>query len=113
MDQFFSNIPTTPWGWAVSLIFTALLIFYLFNKVRENDMKILRDANTDLRDSIEDAEKKIVGLNTQVAILNEKVAILEKKNKTLEDLVITALKQYFFENPKVASTLHKAITATG
>ncbi len=72
-------------------------------------MKVLRDANTDLRGSLEDASKKILGLEQAVHILEEKVDNLEKRNKNLEDLVIVALKQYFLENPTIASAIETTL----
>lgn len=73
-------------------------------------MTILRNANKDLRDTLEDNNGRIMILENEVKTLNVKVESLEKRNKTLEDLVITALKQYFFENPKVASQLKDIVS---
>lgn len=91
----------------VVIVITAIL--YLFSRIRQNDMKILRESNKDLREAIDDKGSKITGLEHAVNTLEYKVGDLEKRNRTLEDLVVTALKQYFFENPTVANKLEKKI----
>lgn len=97
-------------GIIISLSIIVVAIAFIFSKIRENDMTILRNANKDLRDTLEDNNGRIMILENEVKTLNVKVESLEKRNKTLEDLVITALKQYFFENPKVASQLKDIVS---
>ncbi len=72
-------------------------------------MKILRDANQDLRERLDDKGKEIKELQDNFKILEAKVDVLEKRNRTLEDLMVTALKQYFYEHPDIAKTMQKAI----
>lgn len=109
MESFFASIPTTPQGWFITFILLIIACFYLFSRVRRQDMELLRKANTDLRLSINDGEKKIEVMQSEVKILTEKVIGLEKENRTISDLVVTALKQYFFENPTIASDMKKSI----
>lgn len=109
MENFLNAIPTTFAGWIGSMVFIVLATFYLISRIRKNDMQLLRDANRDLRASLEDNKTKISQMHNEVKTLGEKVSDLEKKNKTLQDLVITALKQYFFENPIVAKNIKNKI----
>lgn len=101
-------------GFLISIAVVAVGITYIFSQIRSNDMKILRDSNEDLRKSLADNDAKTLKLETQVKELTSKVDILEKRNRTLEDLVVTALKQFFFENPKMAKDIATgAINLTG
>ena len=109
MDAFFKNLPNNPISWVVAIGAVIIAIIYTFSQVRKSDMDVLRNANNDLRNTLTDNEKRISSLETEIKSLMVKVEVLEKRNKTLEDLVITALKQYFFENPKVAGNLKDII----
>jgi hypothetical protein len=68
-------------------------------------MEILRATNKDQGD-------RITLLEAAVERLNGQVTDLQHQNKTLNDLVIVALKQYFFENPKVAESMKDTILKT-
>lgn len=109
MEQFLSQIPTTFIGWITTVLIAMGSVSYIFSQVRQRDMQVLRESNQDLRSSIEDKGREINMMHAQITTLNEKVALLEKANRTLEDLVVTALKQYFFENPTVAGQLKKSV----
>ena len=75
---------------------------FLISKYREKDMATLRATNKDQGDRIDLLEKAVSRLEGQVDSL-------EKKNKTLEDLVTIALKQYFFEHPDIAKTMQDKV----
>lgn len=78
---------------------------FLISKYREKDMATLRNTNKDLSDRVDLLEKTVYRLEGQVDSL-------EKKNKTLEDLVTIALKQYFFEHPDIAKTMQDKVLGT-
>lgn len=99
--ELISQIPQTPIGWISLIVLVIIAIFYAVSKIRANDMKILRDTNKDQGDRITLLEAAVLRLETQVIDL-------QHQNKTLNDLVVVALKQYFFENPTVAAQM-KAI----
>lgn len=98
MDSFFTSIPTTPIGWIALAVVSTLAVVYLLSKTRESDMKILRNTNKDQGD-------RITLLEAAVKRLENQVIDLQHQNKTLNDLVVVALKQYFFENPKLAESI--------
>lgn len=102
MDKLFGILPASIIGWSAIVIAVIASITYLISKIRANDMKILRDTNRDQGD-------RIALLEAAVERLTMQVDGLEKKNKTLEDLVMTALKQYFFEHPDVAQRMQEEI----
>ena len=109
MEQFLMNLPNSPIGW-IALFFTGVASALLFiNTVRRNDLTILRESNKDLRDSLSDNEKKLNELEKRVEQLTAEVKILEGKNKTLQELVATALKEYFIGNPEVAIKLNQKL----
>lgn len=110
MEQFITGVPTTLIGWIMTILFTVGAVLYFGSKVRRNDMEVLRNANSDLRSTLDDNSKEIITMRTQIDLLILKVADLEKRNKTLEDLVVVALKQYFFENPTLAKDIQKKVT---
>lgn len=109
MEQFVTGIPTTLIGWMGTISIVILGGIYLVSRIRKNDMEVLRSANIDLRASLDDNSRELVQMRSEINTLMIKVSDLEKKNKTLEDLVVVALKQFFFENPTVAKDLHKKI----
>lgn len=109
MEQFLTALPTTIIGWISTIIVVVGAVLYLISRVRRNDMKVLREANDDLRKRDEDRTKEMQEMHIEIATLIAKVDVLEKRNKTLEDLVVVALKQYFFENPSMAGQIEKAI----
>lgn len=107
--EFITETPTTIFGW-VGLIFMVITGgLYLVSRVRKNDMEVLRSANTDLRASLDDNIREIAEMRGEINTLISKVSDLEKRNKTLEDLVVVALKQYFFENPTLAKDIQKSV----
>ena len=110
MEQFITGIPTTLIGWIMTILFTGGSVLYFGSRVRRNDMQVLREANKDLRGTLEDNSNELLKMRGQIDLLMSKVADLEKRNKTLEDLVVVALKQYFFENPTLAKDIQKKVT---
>lgn len=110
MNELLQSLPTTLVGWIAAILATSSSILFIFSKIRKNDMDILRQSNVDLRAAIDDNQRALEKMHDNIIILNGKVADLEKKNKTLEDLVVVALKQYFFENPTLAKDIQKKIT---
>ena len=104
--NFFLNNPLT----VLSFIgLTAVAGVWFVSRVRKNDMDSLREFNKDLIARDEERGKQIAEMGLNIKSLQDKVLNLEKHNKTLEDLVTTALKQYFFENPVVAQNMQKKI----
>ena len=97
-----STVPQTIAGWVVMLLAGLASVSYLWSRVRANDLNILRATNQDQGDRIRLLESAVVRLETQVHDLI-------KQNKTLEDLVAMALKQYFFEHPDIAKGLQEKI----
>jgi len=102
MEGFINQIPTTPIGWLALFVVAVSASVYLASKVRANDMKILRDTNKDQYD-------RIILLESKVKQLESCVVALQNKNKTLEDLVVVALKEYYFEHPTVAVEIKDAV----
>lgn len=105
MKNFLNSIPTTFIGWATSLVILCGAIFFIFSRKRQSDMEILRATNKDQGD-------RITVLESAVTRLEGQIQDLQHQNKTLNDLVIVALKQYFFENPKVAESMKDTILKT-
>lgn len=102
MENFITQLPTTPIGWIAFIFVIAGAVIYFFSRIRKSDMELLRQTN-------EDQGKRIDFLEEEVKRLNVKVGDLEHANKTLEDLVVVALKQFFFENPEMAKNLKNKI----
>ena len=98
MDVIFHSLPSTPIGWFAFILVGALGGISFLSRVRANDLKILRQTN-------QDQGERIKLLEAAVSRLEEHVRNLEGQNKTLDDLVVTALKYYFMENPNIASEL--------
>ncbi len=74
----------------------------LFNKLRNEDLKTLRNSNEDLRHALQDNEKRMDDLQKGVQFLKERVLLLESEKKTIQDLVLSALEMYFMNNPQEA-----------
>lgn len=104
MDISF-QLPTTIYGW-IAIIAAIIAGFVL---IRRNDIKAITENADQLRKILEDKVKQINDMQTQINHLQVEIDGLKKTNKTLEDLVLTALKQYFFENPKIATSLQEKI----
>jgi hypothetical protein len=102
METFISQIPTTPIGWLTLFLVSISASVYLGSRIRKNDMEILRSTNKDQYD-------RIILLETSVERLSKCVIELQSKNKTLEDLVVVALKEYYFEHPTIAVDIKGAI----
>lgn len=99
------QLPNSIYGWlAIIAVIISSILF-----IKRNDIKAIRENASDLRSILEDKDKEINLMKIQLQELIGKVEVLEKRNRTLEDLVVTALKQYFFENPKVAGTLQDKV----
>jgi flagellar biosynthesis/type III secretory pathway M-ring protein FliF/YscJ len=109
MSDFVSILPNTLMGWITTVLATIATVVVIFNKIRQSDMQILRQSNEDLRAAHDDNTKKIEELQIEVHKLSDKIRLLENTNKTLEDLVKTALEQFFKENPKMAFKIAKDI----
>ena len=102
MENFIFELPKTGIGW-LSLSFIAISAsVYLGSRIRKNDMEILRSTNKDQYD-------RIILLEEKVDKLTKCVTTLQNKNKTLEDLVVVALKEYYFEHPTVAVDIKDAV----
>lgn len=102
MEQFLSGIPTTFTGWLASLIVVVGGIFLFWGKKRSGDLETLRATNRDQGDRINLLEEAVERLQVEVKELKH-------QNKTLEDLVVVALKQFFFENPKLAKDINEKL----
>lgn len=109
MEQFLMSLPNTFIGW-ISTIFLIIGSFSFYWRYRRNeDLKLLRDTNKDQGDRIEVLETKSRDQDNNIVLLQAQVKLLETQNKTLEDLMVIALKQYFFEHPDVASRMQEKI----
>jgi uncharacterized protein YlxW (UPF0749 family) len=109
MENFITHIPTQPVEWMILAATGIVAALWLFNRIRRQDMDVLRISNNDLRVALEDNAKKIENLTNTVTDLQNKVIALESKNQTLQDLVIVALEEYFNNNPEVAKTIQKKL----
>lgn len=92
------SFPTDIYGWIAVVAIVIAGIFF----VRGRDIKRIRENAEDLRAIVDDKTKEIDSLRAEMKIMQVRIDELEKRNRTLEDLVIVSLKQYFFENPDVA-----------
>jgi hypothetical protein len=99
MEQFITTIPHSIPGAVVG----AATIFTAFAFIRRNDLKLLRETNDDLRQAHGDNQEKIALMAEQIKVLQIELAVLKKSNKTLGDLVQSALVEYFKKNPKAVS----------
>ena len=105
MDVAFIQLPTSIYGWiAVAAAILGGIVF-----IRQQAIRSVYDANKELRAIVEDQKKEMEVMKAKVLDLQEQVKTLQRQNKTLEDLVITALKQFFFENPKMATAMEDMI----
>lgn len=102
MEQFILALPNTFIGWISSILVVIGGVVLLFNRIRNEDLKTLREANGDLRLTLSDNAKKMTELDEAIKSLAEKVLILENEKKTIQDLVILALEAYFENNPSEA-----------
>ena len=109
MEQFFQSTPTTLIGWIGTLLVIVGGFSFYWRQRRNEDLKILRDTNKDQGDRITLLEKSVKDQTNSIDILKSQVVALETKNKTLEDLVAIALKQYFFEHPDIADKMKDKI----
>lgn len=105
MENFITGIPTTLVGWMGTIFVVILSGIYLVSRIRKNDMEVLRAANVDLRASLDDNSKELAQMRSEINTLMTKVSDLERQNKTFEDLIVVALKQFYFEHPEVANDL--------
>lgn len=102
MEQFILALPNTLIGWISSILVVIGGVVLLFNRIRNEDLRTLREANSDLRLTLSDNTKKMTELDEALKMLTEKVLILENEKKTIQDLVILALEAYFENNPSEA-----------
>lgn len=102
MEQFLNQIPTTFVGWLSTIIFMLGTIFIFWGRKHSGDLETLRATNKDQGDRIEVLEKAVERLESEVKELKQ-------QNKTLEDVVVVALKQFFFENPSLAKDLQEKV----
>lgn len=109
MEQFLTDIPSTPMGWiaVIALIISAGLY------IRRTDIKSIKErlgesekANDELRKRLDDKDEENRGMRIELETVKTKMDVLDKQHRTIQDLVVTALKQYFFENPTVANNMH-------
>jgi predicted nuclease with TOPRIM domain len=109
IEDFLVHLPSTPIGW-LSLFFAGVVAsLLLMNRVRSNDLTVLRTSNQDLRDALEDNIKKTTEMEVRIEELDKRIKELQGQNKTLQDIVTSALKQYFIENPGEARKLNKQL----
>jgi len=111
MNEIVTILPSTLVGWIATVLATVASVAFIFSKVRERDMSMLRQSNDDLRAAHDDNTRVINEMNVKITTLERKVVDLEKHNQTLEDLVVTALKQFFSENPKLAKEIKDKIAS--
>lgn len=109
MELFIETLPHTFIGWVATLLILVSGVVVVFNRIRNEDLKTLRDSNNDLRDALADNDKKMDELRMSLEKLTEKVTILENEKKTIQDLVIIALEAYFENNPKEALKVRTGI----
>lgn len=109
METFLTQIPNSFASWIGALVIVAGGITYFFKTVRAKDLEELRKFNKDLLDRTDFLQGKVENLEKNNKELNSKVEALQEHNRTLADLVVTALKQYFFENPDVAKNMQALI----
>jgi hypothetical protein len=102
MEQFILALPNTLIGWISSILVVIGGVVLLFNRIRNEDLKTLRESNSDLRLTLSDNTKKMIELDEALKMLTEKVLVLENEKKTIQDLVILALEAYFENNPSEA-----------
>lgn len=102
MDQLLTSLPSTFLGWVSSLLIIFGGVIVLFNRLRNEDLKTLRNSNDDLRHALQDNEKRMDNLQNSVQFLKERVMLLESEKKTIQDLVLSALESYFMNNPQEA-----------
>lgn len=92
------QLPNSIYGWfAIGAFIISAILF-----IRRSDIKAIKENADELRKILLDKEKEMIGMHNEIELLKGKVDFLEKTNKTLEDLVVVALKQYFLENPNLA-----------
>lgn len=113
------QLPTNLYGWIA--IISAVIAAGVW--IRQQKIKSIIQANDELRKRLDDKDDEIVDLNKKINNqqvkmdtqqetikgMQDEIKGLQRANKTLEDLVVTALKQFFFENPKVASSLEDMV----
>lgn len=82
----FIGLPSTIYGWMAVGAFIVSSVLYL----RQNDIKALRSANTDLRDEIEDKQRQLTDLQDQIDKLKNLVdklqTMLGEKEKRIDAL---------------------------
>lgn len=105
MENLFLELPTTPMGVFVMTLTIIAGVLWLVNRIRREDLKLLRESNDDLRKAHEDNEKQILVLKEEVGYLKMEVQKLKSEKKNLETLVVEALELYFQRNPKEALKL--------
>lgn len=105
MDTLIFQLPNSIYGWiAVAAAILGGIVF-----IRQQGLKSVYEANKELRQIVEDRAKEIETMKVAIKDLQDQVAVLQKANKTFEDLIITALKQYFFENPTQAKLMEEMV----
>ena len=109
MSELVSILPSTLIGWIATVLATGASVTFIFSRVRQNDMTLLRQTNEDLRAAHNDNTEKIEVLQKQVDELCGKVKVLEKTNKTFEDIITVALKQFFETNPQMAVEMQELV----
>ena len=105
IQSFFppTNTFTIDLFWVLVAVLAGVIL--IFNRVRSQDIKILRESNQDLRDAIEDKGNQIDKLKDEVVKLQAEVGSLSDSATHFEDLIVTALNQYFQSNPGVVVDL--------
>lgn len=102
MENFISQIPTTPLGWFSTFLVILAGAIYLVSKVRKDDLETVRSNNLDLRASLND-------MRIEMDEMKVKIAELESKNSTLNEIFSAALDRYFRDNPEVVKEYQKLL----
>lgn len=102
MEQFITSLPNTLIGWISTTMIVVAGLVSALSFIRRNDLKLLRETNTDLRQAHQDNQAKIAELEQSINTLRSDFETLRRANMTLENLVKSALLEYFKLNPKEA-----------
>lgn len=85
----------------------------LFGKAKSQNTKQAEDANQyvikSLQQKVQVLEDTLLIQQKAIAENTKELVILKGENKTLQELVLTALEAYFQNNPKVASNINTTL----
>lgn len=113
------QLPTTIYGWiAIAATIVAAAVW-----IRQQKIKSIIEANDELRKRLDDKDNEIVDLNKKIddqnktiddqnktiAGMQEEIKAVQRSSKTMQDLVVSALKQFFLEHPEVAKSMEDMV----